>query len=159
MNQRILQRPATIFAGAALLLMGAGTALSQSNGTSDEHSASRLPVEEIAASLRAQGYTSISEIDKHDRWYKVEARDALGAEVELYVNAQTGELLQPGDRLGAEEIGTLVRAMGYTEILESDPEGPRYEVDARDVEGRKVSLYVDALSGEVLGMEYDDDDD
>lgn len=149
MQQRIMELPTTILASTALLLAVAGTAVAQ---------ASRLTVEEIAASLRVQGYTSISEIDTQDRWFKVEALDAQGQEVELFVDAESGELLQPGNRLGTAEIDTLVRAIGYTEVLEIDAEGPRYEVDARDAEGRKVSIDVDAQTGEVLGVQYDDDD-
>lgn len=161
MQQRILEPLATMLAGAVVLLAVAGTAVAQGNDVSEQSpfSANRLPVEEIAASLRAQGYTSISEIEAKGRWFKVEARDAQGGEVELYVDAESGELLQPGNRLGVEEITRLLRAMGYVEVLEIDPEGLRYEVETHDAEGREVSLEVDALTGEVLGVQYDDDDD
>ena len=147
MQQRIMAPPTTILAGAALLLAVAGTAVAQAN---------RLTVEEILASLRVQGYTSISEIDTQDRWFKVEARDAQGQEVELFVDAESGDLLKFDDRLGIEEITALLHAMGYAEVLEIDAEGPRYEVEVRDAEGREVSLDLDALSGEVLGVQYDD---
>lgn len=54
-----------------------------------------LGVEEIAAQLKADGYTAIREIDADDDgYYEVEATNAQGQKVDLDVNPRTGKVLR-----------------------------------------------------------------
>ncbi|MBK1698366.1 PepSY domain-containing protein [Rhodovibrio salinarum] len=65
---------------------------------------------------------------------------------------QTGQRTMPME----EVIGKLSR-QGYSDIREVERDGPdRYEVDARDAEGRRVELKVDAVTGKVLSREDND---
>jgi uncharacterized membrane protein YkoI len=50
-----------------------------------------------------------------------------------------------------------LRDQGYVEIDEIERERDRFEVKARDREGRRVELYLDARTGETLKSERKDD--
>lgn len=54
-------------------------------------------------------------------------------------------------------IHDKVTAAGYSDINEIDRERDGYEVKARDEEGKRVKLYIDPLSGEVLKSLSKDD--
>jgi uncharacterized membrane protein YkoI len=75
----------------------------------------------------------------------------------------------PGNGTGAASSGTaasqpltlqdaIARAgqLGYTRILEAEYEHGRYEIEALDAQGRKVELYFDAQTGNLLRQGYDD---
>lgn len=70
----------------------------------------------------------------------------------------SGEALQPGGAiLTVPEIIDQVVAQGYSDVAEVEREGGgRYEVKARNPEGRWVELYVDARTGEILRSERED---
>jgi len=76
---------------AALIALGAGAALAQ---TADA-SATNMNFGQIAEAVQKQGFTEIREIErKSDKLFEVEAQDASGTKVELYVDARSGEVLK-----------------------------------------------------------------
>lgn len=62
----------------------------------------------------------------------------------------------PEQGLDIDGIVARLESQGYRDVYEIEHERGRYEVKARNSEGRMVELYVDAESGEVLRSEYDD---
>lgn len=60
-----------------------------------------------------------------------------------------------GERLSLMQVTQRVSEKGYTDIREVEREDGRYEVKARDQEGRWVELYVDGQTGEILSSEVE----
>lgn len=60
--------------------------------------------------------------------------------------------------LSVPDVTARVAAQGYTDIAAVERKGDtRYEVKARDPQGRRMELYVDARTGEILKHEREDD--
>lgn len=56
--------------------------------------------------------------------------------------------------MGFQQVVDRVVAQGYADVREVERKGEKlYEVKARDGQGRKVELIVDARSGEILRQE------
>ncbi len=76
---------------ASLIALGAGTALAQTAAAD----AATMNFGQIAEAVNKQGFTEIREIErKSDKLFEVEAQDASGTKVELYVDARSGEVLK-----------------------------------------------------------------
>ncbi len=58
--------------------------------------------------------------------------------------------------LTLDEVLARLRTAGYSDFRELERENGRYEVKGSDAEGRRVELYVDARTGEVVKEERDD---
>jgi uncharacterized membrane protein YkoI len=72
----------------------------------------------------------------------------------------TGEEITPAATSSAipmEQVLAQLKAEGYAEVYEIERERGRYEVKAKDREGRTVELYLDAGTGKVLETENEDD--
>lgn len=127
-----------------------------------EQSAERteLSMEQAIAKVKAQGYSDISEIEREkDGRFCVEARDPDGKEVEFYVDAKTGEIIEKdkGDKsdLSKDEIIAKVKEQGYPEVskIEREGEGDQYWVMATDTDGKKFELHANAKTGEITRRE------
>ena len=85
-----------LIATAAALALGTAASAYASNDSdvvcSTEAGAQWMSVEDVAASIRAQGY-DVREVERDDGCYELEAIAADGGEVELYVNPVTGEIV------------------------------------------------------------------
>ncbi len=84
------------------------------------------------------------------------AAAALLAAGTIAANAQTAASAATAPAATAatmnfQQIVDRVVAQGYSDVREVEREGDKlYEVKARDGQGRRVELYVDARSGEIL---------
>lgn len=58
--------------------------------------------------------------------------------------------------LTMEQVLAQLRDQGYGEVYEIERERDRFEVKARDREGRRVELYLDARTGETVKTERKD---
>jgi Peptidase propeptide and YPEB domain len=79
------------------------------------------------------------------------------AQTDQPVRASGQEAAQAAPAIPMEQVLAQLKAEGYGEIYEIEREHNRYEVKARDREGRRVELYLDAATGKVLQSEEDDD--
>ncbi|MCW9014574.1 MAG: PepSY domain-containing protein [Gammaproteobacteria bacterium] len=77
------------FGGAAYAVSSTDSAIRASMQTE-----TWLKIPAIYNRVIAAGYGDINEIEREDRGYEVEARNANGDRVELYVDAVTGEILK-----------------------------------------------------------------
>lgn len=59
----------------------------------------------------------------------------------------------PAEALSVRAILERVEAQGYRDITEVEREHGRYEVKAVDAEGRRVKVYLDARTGEIVKTE------
>jgi uncharacterized membrane protein YkoI len=68
------------------------------------------------------------------------------------------EATAPAPAVPMEQVLARLKAEGYREIYEIEREHGKYEVKARNREGRMVELYLDARTGKTLETEQEDDD-
>lgn len=91
-SNRFIPKSLQAAALASLIALGAGTALAQSAAASSD---TGMNFGQIAEAVQKQGFTEIREIErKSDKLFEVEAQDASGTKVELYVDARSGEVLK-----------------------------------------------------------------
>jgi uncharacterized membrane protein YkoI len=64
----------------------------------------------------------------------------------------------PALAIPMEQVLAPLKAEGYSEVNEIEREHGRYEVKAKNREGRTVELYLDAGTGKTLEAEEEDDD-
>ena len=62
----------------------------------------------------------------------------------------------PEPNLTEQEITQILESQGYTEIKKIELEKGEYEVKARDADGRRVEIYADPRTGEILKSKYDE---
>lgn len=164
----------------AALTAGVGGAAAASNGQSETQAnapvtviaqASQAPanepaaektelsMEQVIAKVKEQGYSDISEIEREDGRYCVEARDAEGKKVEIYVDAKTGEIVEKGKNdkadLSKDEVIAKLKEQGYPEVskIERERERDQYWVMASDADGKRFELHVNAKTGEITRKE------
>lgn len=53
-----------------------------------------MPMEEVLAQLKAEGYGDVYEIEREDGRYEVKAENRDGRKVELHLDAGTGKILE-----------------------------------------------------------------
>ena len=68
------------------------------------------------------------------------------------------EATAPAPAIPMEQVLAQLKAEGYGEVYEIEREHGKYEVKARNREGRVVELYLDASTGKTLETEEEDDD-
>ena len=56
-----------------------------------------MPLEQVLAQLKAEGYAEIYEIEREHDKYEVKAKSKEGRTVELYLDARTGKTLEIDD--------------------------------------------------------------
>lgn len=86
----------TMLAIAAIATAFTGAAFAQSAGNATPDNGqpeSWLTIPVIYENVTAAGYTDISEIERDDGKYEVKGVDADGNRVKLYVDPQSGEIL------------------------------------------------------------------
>jgi len=82
---------ATILAGSVI---AAPAATPSTRPVQNAESRSELPAARISEKLTAAGYRDISKIEREHDAYEVKAVDKNGARVKLYVDPQTGNVLE-----------------------------------------------------------------
>lgn len=73
--------------------VGSNGGVSQQSQTSvSKEKGKLLPIEMIIATVKAQGYTDIEEIELEGDQWEICAKDSRGKEVDIEVNAATGKI-------------------------------------------------------------------
>lgn len=112
-----------------------------------------LTIVDILQRLDKAGYHQIHEIEYKNGVYEVETYTAQGQKAKLRINAQNPTI--PAMEKNAKpylnmlQVAEKVQAEGYTRIHKIEFEHEHYEVKAYDMEGDKVKLHVDPVSGKV----------
>jgi uncharacterized membrane protein YkoI len=89
--------------------------------------------------------------------YAIAMETASGESPSAYHASDDAAQPAGGTVLTIPEIVDRVVAQGYSDVAEVEREGgSRYEVKARNSDGRWVELYVDARTGDILRSERED---
>ncbi len=106
--------------------------------------------------LKDKGYVIVKKIEfsKDKGTFKAKVVNAQGKNIEIQINPQTGEMIKPKDDMEgmtAIDIAKKVQDAGYKNIEEINTEilGNHYDVKVIDDKGSKLSLKVDAKSGNI----------
>lgn len=149
-------------AQSGILANEPATVMAQATQTPAEEPAAEkteLSIEQVIAKVKEQGYSDISEIEREDGRYCVEARDAEGKRVEIYVDAKTGEIVEKDKNdkadLSKDEVIAKLKEQGYPEVskIERERERDQYWVMASDADGKRFELHVNAKTGEITRKE------
>jgi hypothetical protein len=70
---------------------------------------------------------------------------------------QAGEQAAPAPAIPMEQVLAQLKAEGYGEVYEIEREHGKYEVKAKNRDGRTVELSLDASTGKTLETEEEDD--
>ena len=71
---------------------------------------------------------------------------------------RAGEQAAPAPAIPMEQVLAQLKAEGYSEVYEIEREHGKYEVKAKNRDGRTVELSLDASTGKMLETEEEDDD-
>ena len=86
-------------------------------------------------------------------------RAAMAASVVITSGTGTGEeATAPAPAIPMEQVLAQLKAEGYSEVYEIEREHGKYEVKAKNRDGRTVELYLDAATGKTLETEKEDGD-
>ena len=118
----------------------------------------RTPAQ-LEAHLHAAGYRNVFDIDLDDGLWEAKVRKDAAFWREVAVDPQTGRIY---DGAGTRSVDALnivsevVAGNGYTMLELAEPEGPLWDIEASDAQGRCVTLRVDAASRSIVQRLPDD---
>ena len=102
----------------------------------------------MRTTLRARGYSDLSDVERDGDTFKVGSAKRYGEEVsDLRVNARTGQV-RDESRLSEDQAKTLLRDRGYSDVSDVDRDGDTIRAKAKQGD-REVNLRIDARSGVV----------
>lgn len=102
----------------------------------------------MRTTLRARGYSDLSDVERDGGTFKVGSAKRYGEEVsDLRVNARTGQV-RDESRLSEDQAKTLLRDRGYSDVSDVNRDGDTIRAKAKQGD-RKVNLRIDARSGVV----------
>ena len=69
-------------------------------------------------------------------------------------SAPAVEQTAPEPYMTEEEVAAALEAQGFSDIKKMELEKGEYEVKARDADGKRVEIYLDPRTGEILDSKY-----
>jgi uncharacterized membrane protein YkoI len=125
----------------------AGTAVAQDAMTEQD----------VRATLAAQGYTDINDIEFSDGVWEADAQSADGNHLEVRIDPRTGRVYpdEQVSRMSEADVRAQLAVAGYVTVHDLDYEDGIWNAEAEDAQGRDVELKIDPATGEVIGREKD----
>lgn len=127
---------------AALLAAAGGTAMAQEAMTAAQ----------VRATLEAQGYTKINDVEFDDGMWEADARSADGKRVSVRLDPATGRIYpdKAVSTLGEADIRARLSAAGYTNVHDVKFDDGLWKAEADNADGKEVELRLDPGSGEIV---------
>jgi uncharacterized membrane protein YkoI len=138
----------TAFSVALALALGAG----QVSAADDA-----MTSPQVRASLEAQGYTNVNDVEFEDGVWKADARSADGQRVELRIDPATGKVF-PEDAvasLSEADVRAKLSAAGYGNVHDVEFDDGMWTADAEDGNGKDLKLTLDPQTGKIVGADRD----
>ncbi|AJI47564.1 PepSY domain-containing protein [Francisella philomiragia] len=125
----------------------------------DTPSSTAVPISKVVANIYSQGYPSINKIEFDDGVYKAKVINDAGKEEYLYIDPNTGKVPLPKN--GSKEINMSKAIAAIPNdrcktITSVEDKSDVYEVECVDSSNKEVKVYIDAISGKISQIEYDD---
>ncbi|WP_395166812.1 PepSY domain-containing protein [Francisella salimarina] len=121
--------------------------------------ANSIPMNKVISNIYAKGYDGINKIEYDDGAYKAKVINNAGKEEYIYIDPNTGEVPLP--KKGSKEINMseAIRAVPGDRcktITSVESKSGVYEIECVDNSQQEVKAYVDAISGKLSQIRYDD---
>ena len=141
---------------AVTLAMSGAAAAQQAAATADA-TADAMTAPQVRASLEAQGYTDVNDVEFDDGLWKAGARSADGKRVDVRIDPATGKIYPDNAvaTLGEADVRAKLTAAGYLKIHDVEFDDGLWKAEAEDAGGRDLKLTLDPDSGEVIGKDRD----
>lgn len=110
-----------------------------------------IAVSKVLQSLEAQGYVAVRDVELDNGVYKADVISTDGAKQDIEVNAMSGAIKghkNPPNHFSAIDIAKKVEDAGY-QITKMESDGDTYKVKSLDRDGKKTSLKVNAMTGDI----------
>lgn len=132
-----------------------GLALACASGAALAQDAMTAP--QVRATLEAQGYTNINDIEFENGMWTADARSADGNRIELRIDAKTGDVYPDEQiaQLSEADVQAKLSAAGYTDIHDVDYDDGVWKAEADDPAGKDVEVQLDPKTGAIVGREND----
>ncbi len=116
-----------------------------------------LTAAEVRATLEAQGYTGVNDVEFDDGMWQADARSADGKRVDVRLDPATGGIYadEQVSTLGEADIKARLAAAGYSNVHDVEFDDGLWKAEADDQSGREVGLRLDPDSGEIIGADAD----
>ena len=116
-----------------------------------------LTEQDVRASLTAQGYTKVNDVEFEDGVWKADARSADGNRMEVRIDPATGKVYPNTQvaQMSEADVRAQLAAAGYGDVHDVDYEDGIWNAEADDPEGKDVELKIDPTNGKVIGTEKD----
>jgi len=116
-----------------------------------------LTQQQVRARLTEQGYTKIDDVKFEDGVWTADARSAEGHDVDVRLDAKTGQVYPDKQvaNLGEADVRARLSAAGYTNVHDVDFDNGIWNAEADDPSGKDVQLKLDPATGKVIGKEKD----
>src|SRR5690606_21401703 len=116
-----------------------------------------LTAAEVRATLEAQGYTNVNDVEFDDGMWEADARSADGNRVDVRLDPATGRIYADDQvaTLGESDIKARLAAAGYGNVHDVKFDDGVWKAEADDQSGREVDLRLDPDTGEIIGADAD----
>lgn len=116
-----------------------------------------LTAAEVRATLEAQGYTHVNDVEFDNGMWEADARSADGNRVEVRIDAKTGKVYADEQvaQLGEDDVKAKLAAAGYHKVHDVKFKDGVWKAEAEDRNGKDVDLHLDPATGKVIGKARD----
>lgn len=119
-----------------------------------------VPINKIVANIYSQGYDGINEVKYDDGVYKAKVINKNGQEQSLYIDPTTGAV--PAVKKSKSKEINMSQALNAVPkdrckiITQVKNSKGAYKVECLDSNNQEVEVFIDAISGKVFQVRYDD---
>ncbi|APC92315.1 MULTISPECIES: PepSY domain-containing protein [Francisella] len=150
-----MNKIATLISGLALAV----TVLSSNAFAGDIPNSTALPLAKIVSNIYSQGYSGINKVEYDDGVYKAIVINKNGQEQYLYIDPDTAAV--PAPKQAAKEINmsqaiAAIPQVRCKTITSVENYNGAYKVECLDSNNHEVKVLVDAVSGKISQISYDD---
>lgn len=116
-----------------------------------------MTAQDVRATLTAQGYTGINDVEFSDGMWEADAQSADGNHLEVRIDPRTGAVYPDEQvaQMSEADVRAQLAAGGYVNVHDVDYEDGIWNAEADDAQGRDLELRIDPATGEVIGQEKD----
>ncbi|ASG68783.1 peptidase [Francisella halioticida] len=121
--------------------------------------AGSLPISKIVANIYSQGYDGINKVEYEDGVYKAKVINKDGQEQYLYIDPTTGTVPAKKSKIKEINMSQAINAVPKDRcktITEIDNSKGAFKVECLDSNNQEVKVVIDAISGKVSQVRYDD---
>jgi len=112
---------------------------------------------QVKATLEAQSYSRINDVEFKDGVWKADARSADGNRVDVRLDPKTGQVF-PDEQvanLSEADVKARLSARGYTDIHDVRFRNGIWNAKADNAAGVEMALRLDPATGDVIGADKD----